>query len=369
MLPEIRVIPPATLAKLIDIAEKGATVIVRGKLPADVPGLANLVQRRAEITKTSARIKFTPISGSTIGRAPLGRGRFLMGTDLVALLNQASILPETVTSRGFQYIRRKAGDSTIYFISNPTSNRFSGWVLLNADSRSAAIFDAMTGDRGVAATSAGKSGGTQIHLQILPGQSLIVRTFPNAIQGPVFNYFNRTNAEGMPLTGKWSVRFAKGGPSLPTTTEVEKLASWATFGGDEFKNFSGTAIYTIRFARPQQRADAWLLDLGKVADSARVTLNGKGLGTLLGAPYEVLLPHDLLKDENTLEIAVTNSMTNRVIDLDRRKVNWKRFYNINMPARRRENAGPDGLFTAAAWPVRDSGLIGPVVLLPGSLAP
>jgi hypothetical protein len=33
-----------------------------------------------------------------------------------------------------------------------------------------------------------------------------------------------------------------------------------------------------------------------------------------------------------------------------------------MPARRRENAGPDGLFSAAKWAPRPSGLLGPVTL-------
>jgi hypothetical protein len=42
-------------------------------------------------------------------------------------------------------------------------------------------------------------------------------------------------------------------------------------------------------------------------------------------------------------------MANRIIDLDKRGVQWKKFYNINMSARLAENRGPDGLFTAAKW--------------------
>ena len=369
VLPETRVMPPATLAKLVELARQGATVIVRGKLPSDVPGLGNLARRRGEIAKSSGELRFAQTNVAGIQRASTGRGRFLMGADILALMDYAAILSETLASRGFQYIRRRDGDSTIYFIANQTSNRFSGWVKLNAESRSAAIFDAMTGESGLAATVEGKSGGTQIHLQLLPGQSQIIKTFAKVVQGPSFNYFGRTSAEGIPINGKWSVRFVKGGPALPSATEVSALGSWTGFGGDEFKSFSGTAIYTTKFARPSQSAVAWMLDLGSVAETARVRLNGQNLGTLLMAPYEIRIPSDLLRDENTLEIEVTNLMTNRVIDLDRRKVNWKRFYNVNMPARRRENAGPDGLFTAAGWTPRDSGLIGPVMLLPGSVSP
>ncbi len=85
---------------------------------------------------------------------------------------------------------------------------------------------------------------------------------------------------------------------------------------------------------------------------------------LLSAPYQIRLPKELLREQNTLEVAVSNLMTNRIIDLERRGVNWKRFYNTYMPARRRENAGPDGLFNAARWEWRESGLLGPVTLTP-----
>jgi hypothetical protein len=35
-----------------------------------------------------------------------------------------------------------------------------------------------------------------------------------------------------------------------------------------------------------------------------------------------------------------------------------------MPARLRENRGPNGLFDASQWEPRESGLIGPVTLAP-----
>jgi len=71
-----------------------------------------------------------------------------------------------------------------------------------------------------------------------------------------------------------------------------------------------------------------------------------------------------LKQKNTLEISVTNLMANRIADMDRRGVAWKRFYNVNMSARKRENLGEDGVFTAAKWEPMESGLIGPVTITP-----
>jgi hypothetical protein len=61
---------------------------------------------------------------------------------------------------------------------------------------------------------------------------------------------------------------------------------------------------------------------------------------------------------------VANPMANRIADMDRRGVVWKKFYNVNMPSRLPENRGPGGLFSAAKWKPLPSGLLGPVTLTP-----
>jgi hypothetical protein len=59
-----------------------------------------------------------------------------------------------------------------------------------------------------------------------------------------------------------------------------------------------------------------------------------------------------------LEVDVTNLSANRIRDLDRRGVKWKNFYDINF-------VGIDYKpFDASQWPVRPSGLLGPVLLYP-----
>ena len=71
-----------------------------------------------------------------------------------------------------------------------------------------------------------------------------------------------------------------------------------------------------------------------------------------------------MQAKNVLAVSVSNLAANRIRDLDRRGVAWKKFYNVNFPARLPENRGPDGLFTAAGWEPLDSGLLGPVTLTP-----
>ena len=131
--------------------------------------------------------------------------------------------------------------------------------------------------------------------------------------------------------------------------------------GDAYKNFSGTAKYSIQFSRPPGQAQAYFLDLGKVHETAEVFLNGKKLGTLIGPDFKIKIPAEQLRQNNQLEIVVANLMANRIIYMDKNNLPWKIFYNTNMPARRRENV-KNGLFDASSWQPLPSGLIGPVTL-------
>jgi hypothetical protein len=103
------------------------------------------------------------------------------------------------------------------------------------------------------------------------------------------------------------------------------------------------------------------LNLGDLAESARVYLNSEYIGTVINRPFELTIPANKFKGNDTLRIEVTNSMANRIIDLDKRGVEWKKAYNINMSAKDRSNL-KDGIFSAADWQPVTSGLYGPVTL-------
>jgi hypothetical protein len=62
--------------------------------------------------------------------------------------------------------------------------------------------------------------------------------------------------------------------------------------------------------------------------------------------------------KNLLEVEVTNLAANRIAEMDRRQVPWKYFYDANL-------LGKDYKpLDAAVWPLFDSGLLGPVKLIP-----
>jgi hypothetical protein len=64
----------------------------------------------------------------------------------------------------------------------------------------------------------------------------------------------------------------------------------------------------------------------------------------------------LKPDGNRIEVEVTNTSANRIRDLDRRRVKWREFYDINVV---NLDYKP---FEASDWPLAEAGLIGPVTL-------
>jgi hypothetical protein len=216
---------------------------------------------------------------------------------------------------------------------------------------------------GIAKTRQGDNNTLDIFLQLAPGESCIVQTRNTKFAGVNFPYTEKAGEE-IKIKGDWSLKFISGGPLLPQTTILEKPESWTELKTDGVKEFSGTAEYSTNFNKPEQTASSWLLDLGEVKESATVIVNGKKLATLIGPSYTVEIPTSLLKPVNQLQVIVTNGMANRMIDLDKKGVQWKKFYNINMSARLAENRGADGLFTTSKWSPKPSGLLGPVTLTP-----
>lgn len=364
VLPETRFVPFETFEKLTALARQGATIVVRKSLPSDVPGLNSLDARRGALRRLVAQLDFADTDTPGVRSARVGAGRFLLGDDLPKLLAHAGTRRETMVEQGLRFTRREQQGDESYFILNRGNAPVDGWVPLALRARSAALFDPLTGAAGFAQLRTAAGGRQEIYLQLAPGESCIVKTFgASRARGQSFPYF-KSVAEPQQYDGEWSVSFVEGGPTLPSPLRLNALNSWLKFDAAAAKNFSGTARYTATIPRPPGPNTDWLLDLGRVAESARVRFNGRDLGTLITSPFRVRVPGALLRETNTLEVEVSNLSLNRVIELERRGVKYKKFYNTNFPARRPENRGADGLFDATKLAPRDSGLLGPVTLTP-----
>jgi hypothetical protein len=364
VLSGVKYLPLATLQKLVSLAHQGATIIFHDGVPSMVPGLSDIGNKQKQFDSLVRQLQFIITNAAGIGNATSGKGMFWEGREIKYLLANADIRHEMyLADHDLKCIRRKINGGEYYFVTNDGKETFNDWVLLNTKFQNAVLFDPMMQRSGVARTKQSDNYTLDIFLQLKPGESCIVQTSTIKISGNQFSY-TETNGDAIVIGDKWDLKFLSGGPSLPASTQLNELGSWTKLDIAGVKEFSGTAEYSTHFKMPAIETDLWTIDLGDVKESATIILNGKKIATLIGPSYSVTIPSSELKADNFLQVIVTNGMANRIIDLDKRGVQWKKFYNINMSARLAENRGADGLFTAAKWEPRPSGLIGPVTLTP-----
>jgi hypothetical protein len=340
IVPATRRMPVATLRRLAEFALSGLPVIFAAA-PEDVPGLGRLEVRRAEF----ARLRD--------GIAPL------VNPDPLAALPKLGVARELLAETGLSFTRRRLDDGHVYFLTNLTGAAIDGWVRLGRAASSVLQLNPLDGAAALAPTRA-RDGGTEVFLQVAPGESLLLRTRATGAFTAAHPRALRPADDALTLDGEWRVTAVRGDPELPPAFTSRTLGSWTAQGG-EWERFGGTARYELEFNLPPDRAAAtadWLLDLGDVRESARVIVNGTDAGVAWSLPLRVRIGHLLKSGANRLALEVTNLAANRIRDLDRRKVDWKIMREINFV---NINYQP---FDASGWELTPSGLLGPVRLVP-----
>lgn len=354
LLPPVEHIPLATMRQILALVRDGVTVVCQNHLPTDVPGWNDLEARRAQLR---AMLPAIPAKADgDVREAALGKGVLRVGP-LEAALRQSGIGRETMADHaGMLFIRRRQDADVLYFAANQGETPLDGWIELAPPTADVLLMDPMNGHMGRAALQAASAGHVRVYLQLEPGQSIVLRAAGRATQGAQpWKYYRRAADKLVALEGAWQVRFISGGPTLPAPFTAERPGSWTDRSDPEAQRFAGTAVYTLRFDADGPYGGPWLLNLGNVAQSARVRLNGRDCGTLVDSPFCVAID-TLLPRGNVLEVEVTNVSANRIRDLDLRKVKWHEFHDAGLV-----NAAYRP-FNAAGWPPHPSGLLGPVGL-------
>ena len=101
----------------------------------------------------------------------------------------------------------------------------------------------------------------------------------------------------------------------------------------------------------------WAIDLGDVRESARVYINNVYVGCAWCVPYVLTFDGSILRQKgNKLRIEVTNLPANRIADMDRRGVKWRKFDDINIVNIKYKYRKYD------RWKPMPSGLNGPVTI-------
>lgn len=353
ILPAVHKMPVDVLAHLVSLAEQGAKVVFLNNYPDDVPGLNQLKSRRNELKSLLKKLDIKTDFGKTTVKA-LKAGAIITGSDLENTLKAIGKEPEEMkTAYGLSAIRRSNADGYHYFISCLQNKDVDSWVTLTIPAKSAMIFDPLTGESGKAKVRT-DSGHTQVYLQLQSGQSLILKTFSQTdVQVPDWNYL-RPASQIVELKNNWKLHFEHSEPNIDSVFQLNQLGSWTELNIPDVNINRGTGIYQTTFSMDHSAPDECVLDLGDVRESARVIVNGQSVATLWSVPFECKIGRFLKKGQNTIQIEVTNLPANAIADLDRRKVPWRMFKEINMVDRNYKKSD------YGSWKPVPSGLLGPV---------
>jgi len=98
---------------------------------------------------------------------------------------------------------------------------------------------------------------------------------------------------------------------------MDSLVDWSKQKEQGIKHYSGTVTYETTFNLPENidpsNTGDLYLDLSRVYNMARVNLNGKDLGVVWTAPWQVKISGAVNKTDNHLVITVANLWVNRLI--------------------------------------------------------
>lgn len=254
----------------------------------------------------------------------------LHGADAAKMASLAK--PEEMKTRlHLKMIRRRNPYGWHYFIANLTPHDVSADVALAVDAHDGIWYNPM--DSTYSPTTWNKG---RLHVSLRSGESRILiagDTGRLLADSPVTLSPEPSwqHADSIDLTaGKWALTFTGEKPQVAGTFSLDRLQTWETLG-DSAAVTMGTGVYetTFRLSR-SQAARRWTIDLGDVRESARVYINGQFAGCAWAAPFTLDTRNLLRKGNNTLRIEVTNLPANRIADMDRRGVKWRKMKEINV---------------------------------------
>ena len=253
--------------------------------------------------------------------------KIIHGTNKTAMEQAAR--PEALKSKlGLKIIRRENALGHHYFIANLSPNDVCTYVSLAVSEKNALWYNPLT-DRYTKATLSDRG----LFLNLKSGESRILVCSDRSDfypQDVCEEEYAKGEKEIDITENKWSLSFIEEQPKVGTSYNLSKLQTWETLG-DSAAVTMGTGVYETVLTLSRENASRhWWLDLGDVRESARVYINGIYIGCAWAAPFLLDCGKTFKKGKNTVRIEVTNLPANRIADLDRRGVKWRKMKEINV---------------------------------------
>jgi hypothetical protein len=360
VVPGVRFMPPESLERLAEFAASGGLVVFIERLPEAAPGLAQQDERTTQLRATLKRVwgDAEPQRGKVVR---FGSGQMALASNYAEALRQlqAGSSPDFCilqagddsdaalksARENVGFVHRRLGSADLYFISNVSSQPQKLQVRFAAGHRRPERWNLETGISeelrpyvyAVVRNETEPVTEVQLHLDAFESclvvfadsrdQPVVTRSDfwgPLAIEASgkrnIVSGLAEENGEywletpqgkrhrfavsGVPepqrLVGPWTLRLGEGSPVL-----LSALQSWNDL--PEGKTYSGWGTYEIMFEVADPGKDlAWLLDLGRVHETAEAELNGVALGAAWKGLRRLPCRDALKPGRNQLKVRVAN---------------------------------------------------------------
>ncbi|MCS7023497.1 MAG: glycosyl hydrolase [Bryobacteraceae bacterium] len=355
VLPDGDAMDPEVLARLESLVQAGATIL--GPPPRRAPGLSGFPQADARVRELAERL-WANLDGKTRTERRVGQGAVVWGKSVGQVFRERKLLPDVEAASGFDFTHRRTPQAEIYFIRNRTRSELAGELLFRVAGRRPEIWDPVTGRIEKAVPWRSEADRTAVSLRLAPlGSTFVlfrqISALPPREPTPAQRLRVSTAEQSFRIPGPWQVEFPAPLPSL----EMRDLVSWTQLEKEQHRYFSGIVRYRTSFDVPAswlRAGQVSVLDLGRLWAIASVRMNGQELGVVWTEPFQVDASRALRAGKNELEIEVANTWHNRLVG------------DAQLPPDRRQTATNILVSDNVAWkdwPLRDSGLFGPVTLI------
>ncbi len=345
-LPKLETMRPELLKKIVDLVQQGAVVL--GTPPKYSPSMSGFPTADQQVQNLAKQL-WGNVDGVKVKSARVGKGMILSGMEMQEALDLIGALPDCKFGKDDPalFIHRTLADGDLYFISNQSDKTIAINPEFRITGKSPELWQGTDGtSRNLTAFKQNsKSTVVPLKLEAYESQFIIFRK-------PAVKSTGLDLAANFPegkkladLDGAWSVTFdpSKRGPARPVV--FKNLTDWTLSNNDSIKYFSGTAVYKTSVTISQVPAgNKILLNLGQLTAMAKVKVNGKEVGGVWTAPWQVDISTVVKMGINDVEISVVNNWMNRLIGDQKLPVDQRPTWSPVIPYNTGSPLQPSGLF-------------------------
>jgi hypothetical protein len=141
-----------------------------------------------------------------------------------------------------------------------------------------------------------------------------------------------SETQTIPLASDWTLSFPDGWDA-PAIIKMDRVGPWSEMSDEPTRHFSGTATYQTNVTLASiDKDDRFVLDLGRVGNIAKISVNGIDAGTWWTWPFRADITDFVTQGDNKLSIEVTNTWHNRLVHDASLKPNDRKTWTISPPA-------------------------------------